>query len=87
MYLKKFWLFFGKLLYYIIRCLPKLSQSKNLKIGGIKSMETITRSEWKSLHKDYKTIINKQKYVLKLSYGGACLVPVNVINDKEAKNG
>lgn len=48
-------------------------------------METITRSEWKSLHKDYKTIINKQKYILKLLYGGTCLVPVTVIKDEEAK--
>ncbi len=48
-------------------------------------METITRSEWKSLPKDYKTIINKQKYILKLLYGGTCLVPVTVIKDEEAK--
>lgn len=49
-------------------------------------METITKSEWRKLHKDYKEIINSQRYILKLVNGGTCLVPVKVINDEEVKN-
>ncbi len=48
-------------------------------------VETITRKEWKELHKDYKAIIDKQKYILKLVNGGTCLVPVKVADDKEDK--
>ncbi len=48
-------------------------------------MKTITKSEWKELHKDYKTIIDKQRYILRLVNGGTCLVPVKVIDDKEDK--
>ena len=40
-------------------------------------METITKSEWKALHRDYKEIINGQRYILKLVNGGTCLVPVS----------
>lgn len=46
-------------------------------------METITRSEWKALHRDYKDIINGQRYILKLVNGGTCLVPVKIIDNKE----
>lgn len=46
-------------------------------------METITKSEWKALHRDYKEIINGQRYILKLVNGGTCLVPVKIINNKE----
>lgn len=46
-------------------------------------MEQITKSEWKKLHRDYKTIIDGQRYILKLINGGTCLVPVQVIKDKE----
>lgn len=49
-------------------------------------METITKSEWKALHRDYKTIIDKQRYILKLVNGGTCLVPVKLVNDKEVRN-
>lgn len=48
-------------------------------------METITKSKWKSLHRDYKTIIDGQRYILKLINGGTCLVPVTVIADEEDK--
>ena len=51
-------------------------------------MEIITRKQWKDLHKDYKDIINGQRYILKLENGGTCLVPVKIVNDKEnLKNG
>lgn len=49
-------------------------------------METITKSKWKALHRDYKAIIDGQRYILKLVNGDTCLVPVNVIDDKEVKN-
>lgn len=49
-------------------------------------METITKSEWKALHRDYKTIIDGQRYILKLVNGATCLVPVTIIADKEAMN-
>lgn len=48
-------------------------------------METITKSEWKALHKDYKTIIDKQRYILKGTAQGTTLMPVKVIKDKEVK--
>ena len=46
-------------------------------------METITKSEWRKLHKDYKDIINGQRYILKLEKGGTCLVPVKLVEDKK----
>lgn len=46
-------------------------------------METITKQEWKALHRDYKDIINGQSYILKLENGGTCLVPVEIIENKE----
>lgn len=46
-------------------------------------METITKSEWKALHRDYKEIINGQRYILKLVNGGTCFVPVKIIDNKE----
>ncbi len=48
-------------------------------------METITKSEWKALHRDYKEIINGQRYILKLVNGATCLVPVKVVDDKEGE--
>lgn len=50
-------------------------------------METITKSEWKALHRDYKEIINGQRYILKGTAQGTTLVPVTVIKDEEANNG
>lgn len=46
-------------------------------------MEIITKSDWKKLHRDYKTIIDKQRYILKLVNGGTCLVPVEIVKDEE----
>lgn len=46
-------------------------------------MEEIKKSEWKKLHRDYKEIIDGQRYILKLANGTTCLVPVKVVNDKE----
>lgn len=41
-------------------------------------MEIISKEEYKKLCKDYKTIINGQHYILKLTESGTCLVPVIV---------
>lgn len=40
--------------------------------------EIISKEEYKKLHKDYKTIIDNQHYILKLTEKGTCLVPVIV---------
>ena len=39
-------------------------------------MNIITKEEYRKLHKDYKTIINGQHHILKLTEKGTCLVPV-----------
>lgn len=41
--------------------------------------ETISKEEYKNLHKDYKSIIDGIHYVLKLTKDGTCLVPVVII--------
>lgn len=41
-------------------------------------MEIISKKEYKNLHKDYKTIIDGQHYILKLTEKGTCLLPVIV---------
>lgn len=51
-------------------------------------MEIITKSEWKTIPKNYKSIIEGKHYILKLTNEGTCLVPVNLVSDKEVqKNG
>ncbi len=41
-------------------------------------MEVISKKEYRKIHKDYKTIINGQHYILKATENGTCLVPVIV---------
>lgn len=41
-------------------------------------METIKKEEWKKLHRDYKEIIDGQRYILKMVNGATCLVPVKL---------
>lgn len=41
--------------------------------------ETISKEEYKNLHKDYKSIIDGIHYVLKSTEDGTCLVPVAII--------
>mgnify|MGYP006900761951 CR=1 FL=1 len=49
-------------------------------IGGKEKMtKIITKKEWTKIHKDYKTIINGQKYILVLNGLGSILQPVEVI--------
>lgn len=40
--------------------------------------EIISKEEYKKLHKDYKTIIDGQHYILKETENGTCLVPITV---------
>ena len=41
-------------------------------------MCTMTMADWHATHKDYKTIIDKQRYVLLLVNGVTTLAPVRV---------
>jgi hypothetical protein len=44
------------------------------------SVKEMTMQEWKKTHKDYKTIINGQRYVLDWVEGkGTSLVPVKIV--------
>ena len=50
-------------------------------------MDTITAEEWRKKHKDFKSIINGQRYMLKYIEGsGTCLVPVEVIGMRSIKS-
>ena len=49
-------------------------------------MLTITKSEWNKKPKDYKAIIDGQRYILSLEQGGTSLVPVNVVKSIEGEN-
>jgi len=41
-------------------------------------MRTMTMADWMTTHKDFKTIIDRQRYVLMLVDGETRLVPVRV---------
>ena len=41
-------------------------------------MRTMSMADWMTTHKDYKTTIDKQRYILKLVDGVTKLVPVRV---------
>lgn len=41
-------------------------------------MNIISKAEYQKINKDYKTIINGQHYILKLTNNGTCLVPVEI---------
>jgi len=43
-------------------------------------MEPITKQQWNKINNDYKSIIENQKYILKLTDKGTALVPVDVID-------
>lgn len=42
-------------------------------------MKTITKKEWIKKNKDYKSIINGQKYILTMTDKGTALVPVELL--------
>lgn len=54
---------------------PELPKSKG---EGQQPMLQITREEWSKTHRDFKTTIAGQRYVLRLTDRGTCLVPVIV---------
>jgi len=37
---------------------------------------TATVEEWREAHHDFRTVIDGQKYVMKLTTRGTCLIPV-----------
>ncbi|MGB1811877.1 MAG: hypothetical protein ACPHM3_05345 [Candidatus Kariarchaeum pelagius] len=45
-------------------------------------MKTITKEQWRKTHKDYKSMIDGQPYVLEFIKGkGTCLSPVKIEGD------
>lgn len=55
---------------------PELPKSKG---EGHQTLLQITRDEWSKTHRDFKTTIAGQRYVLRLTDRGTCLVPVAVV--------
>ena len=55
---------------------PELPKSKGVKQAP---MLQITREEWSKTHRDFKTTIAGQRYVLRLTDRGTCLVPVELV--------
>jgi len=48
---------------------------------------TITAAQWRATHRDYRSTIGHQRYILKLEQGETRLVPVKIVpNPKEGKN-
>lgn len=43
-------------------------------------MDTITKQQWEQLDNDYKSIINGEHYVLKLTNEGPALVQVKIVD-------
>jgi len=41
-------------------------------------MQEITKQQWQAKHKDYKSIIDGQKYILTNKNGATVLAPVNI---------
>lgn len=42
-------------------------------------VKRMTMDEWKTTPRDFKTIINGQRYVLAMTSAGASLVPVEIV--------
>lgn len=55
---------------------PELPKSKG---EEQQAMLQITRKEWRKTHRDFKTTIAGQRYVLRLTDRGTCLVPVELV--------
>lgn len=52
----------------------RIKELKKINFG----METITKTEWEKIHKDFKSVINGQKYIMRLTESGTCLIPILV---------
>lgn len=44
--------------------------------------ERMTAEEWKRIHRDFKTINNGQRYVLRWTTQVTCLVPVTLVKEQ-----
>jgi len=50
-------------------------------------IRTITVAQWRATHRDHRSTIGHQRYILKLEQGETRLVPVKIVpNPKEGKN-
>ncbi|PPK44169.1 hypothetical protein B0G57_1092 [Trinickia symbiotica] len=46
-------------------------------------VEQISAEEWRRTHRDFKTTIDGQRYVLRWTTHGTSLVPVTVVKEKK----
>jgi len=49
-------------------------------------MKEVTMTEWKKTHKDYKGVINGQKYMLVYEDGMTRSVPVKIIKENRTES-
>lgn len=47
------------------------------------SQVEMTAAEWKRTHRDFKTIKDGQRYVLRWTDRGTCLVPVLIVKEPQ----
>lgn len=43
----------------------------------------MTADEWRHTHRDFKTVINGQRYVMRWTKHGTGLVPVTIVKEKQ----
>ncbi|CAJ8578577.1 Uncharacterised protein [Burkholderia pseudomallei] len=46
-------------------------------------VEQVSAEEWRRTHRDFKTTINGQRYMLRWTARGTSLVPVTVVKEKK----
>ncbi len=46
-----------------------------------RAVSQITGAEWKKTHRDFKSVIDGQRYVLRLTERGTALVPVELVKE------
>lgn len=56
-----------------------MSKDQQTTENQAKPLLKITREEWKKTHRDFKSIIDGQRYMMRLVDGKTCLVPVEVV--------
>jgi len=44
---------------------------------------TITAAQWRATHRDYRSTIGHQRYILKLEQGETRLVPVKIVPERK----
>lgn len=45
--------------------------------------ERMTAAEWRRTHRDFKTIINGQRYILRWTARGTGLIPVVIVKEQD----